>query len=110
MKIGGDILPEKNVMKLSLSFLAFLFCFFIMNVFLVSIVGFAKDDVSSVISELLSSNTTLATTGKEIYYFDVNMLVTVDAIFGLIGAISTYYYLADRILDLFPFSFSDGDD
>jgi hypothetical protein len=104
VKIICDILPQKNVMKVILSLFAFLICFFIMNVIIVSITGYAKDDAFYVISEQLSGSTTLAETGRGIGNFVGIMFIMWDGIVGLIGAIGTYYYLADRLLDLLPYS------
>ena len=96
-------------MKVILSLFAFVISFIIMNMIIVSITGYAKDDAFYIISEQLSGNTTLAGTGRGITNFVGTMWIVVDGIVGIIGALGMYQHLADRILDLFLFSF-DGDE
>ena len=92
-------------MKIILTLFSFLLCFIITNGIIVSIFGLAQNDVLLIMSEMLSGNT-LAGTGHGVVNF---ILIMFDGIGGLAGSLVMYFFLADRILDLFPFSF-DGDE
>lgn len=95
------ILNEKVVMKTILVVLSFLIFFFVTNEIIMLILGFDQADIFFVISELISGGV-LTGTGRSIVIFTIIMF---DIFGGLIGGLSMYFFLADKILNLLPVSF-----